>query len=130
MIKKEELRIGNFIFDLSIDRMVKVSYYKNMWQVVQYENHFDPIHLTPEILEGCGFEKDEDGEYNLYFGNDTLRWVKGNDNDWFFIFQDSPGCDFVSFYQTRSLHQLQNLYFALTAEELTVNLKEKELSSN
>jgi hypothetical protein len=88
-------------------------------QIAEYED-LQPIPLTPEILEKCGFQKDSidfilplkhgslqsplSGEY-VVFGLEV--------ND---LFYDAHESDI------KYLHQLQNLYFALTCEELQINL--------
>ena len=78
---------------------------------------FEPIPLTPEILEKCGFEKVkspyEEAETDdfflapLYFdmANTSIK-ING-------VYQ--------KINYPESLHQLQNLYHALTGEELTYN---------
>jgi hypothetical protein len=75
----------------------------------------EPIPLTPEILEKCGFQKHEvnEGIYlALWLG--ILREVE--QNVWRIDRLDFPGRD------ARYLHQLQNLYFALIGTELEVSL--------
>jgi len=71
-----------------------------------YSSHFNPIPLTPEILEKCGFvsnpyqDRYEFGDIHVeYCGFRDICWVNGK-----------PHIEY--------LHQLQNLYFALTNEEL------------
>ena len=70
-----------------------------------------PIQLTPEILEKCGF-------VNLNYG-----WTKGD----FCLFDFNYGKGNLNLRLNaaecplpivKHLHQLQNLYFALTGEEL------------
>jgi len=71
-------------------------------------NSFKPIPITEEWLLKAGFEKDEtDWWYIDDFG------VKRYDNDCFVFYTLNTIIKF--------LHQLQNLYFALTGEELTIN---------
>lgn len=83
-----------------------------------------PIPLTPEILERCGFEKGF-GEYALIQDSYPLRFrEEGEKYILSFHYFGSNGesneeeiiCEF------KYLHQLQNLYFALTGQELEVNL--------
>jgi hypothetical protein len=74
----------------------------------------DGIPLSPEILEKCGFDKLEEGVFEC--SKIRIR---------FFI---SAGVKVYSFAHDEFIsnapfvHQLQNLYFALTGEELTVQL--------
>lgn len=82
----------------------------------------DPIPISPNILLSCGF---------VLSGYNMLFWVKDNISlagiNW--ADADIPEYQFVNFgwgsnenqiISIRYLHQLQNLYYALTGEELTV----------
>lgn len=79
-----------------------------------------PIALSPAILEYCGFEqvcgdwqKALEGEGTemdvplLRYGNENKTWYFG---------------DFKIPSQPLYVHQLQNLYYALTGQELAMNL--------
>lgn len=109
MIQANELRIGNWVKS-NIYQQVTVEILD--WLSNDRHNHdsLQPIPLTPEILEKCGFVRNE-----LMAKHNTVIWygdhigVKG-------ILGVVKPCE------CGYLHQLQNLYFALTGEELTVNL--------
>ena len=123
MIQANELRIGNWleyftdIGDSLGFRQVKASEF-----LALYDNpkRAIPIKLTEEILLKCGFNY-KDGEYikglwklvpdfpkeevvgyGLFIKR--LDWTRTNENS------------------IKYLHQLQNLYFALTGKELEVKL--------
>ncbi len=135
MITAQELRIGNFIFETQGEyqhesdsfnfnendknfRIVDLDILKLIHSNNEYYL-FQPIPLTPEILEKCGFEKDEhDFELKINF-EARLKW-SAEDNPakevTLWLHNDYPAQSI--FY----LHQLQNLYFALTGEELEVKL--------
>lgn len=79
-----------------------------------------PIELSPTLLEACGFEKDRNGWHlpgtqfslteQLYpCWLDRMLWP-----------QDMPEFRSLSL---KHLHQLQNLYLALTGSELSINLE-------
>jgi len=74
---------------------------------------FEPILLTRDILEKCGFENtDANDQYNSYRKESlTIRVMAGHS-----IRAKISDCEFVCQY----LHQLQNLYFDLMGEELEV----------
>jgi hypothetical protein len=81
----------------------------------ELSGYFHPIPLSPEILEKCGFEKD----YNGYRLKDHMG----------LSFSVTKHGDFLACFRDKSLgvivkhlHQLQNLFFALTGEELQINL--------
>ena len=71
--------------------------------------NIEPIPLTEEWLVKFGFEKEmfsndfSFGDFELNFVNDFFEFYYGKDN----------------VIKIKSIHQLQNLYFALTNEELT-----------
>ena len=78
------------------------------------------IPLTPEILEKSGFEKDEEF---CGFGINELMVVYSDGH--ITLMQDNFGKWFVSgmhmnHFHFESVHQLQNLYYALTNEELNI----------
>ena len=145
MLKANELRIGNFIFwnsklpspeisSLSFPVEVtailpdKIGYISPGIEhrsesfeddIVQTQTahkpleEFEPILLTRDILEKCGFENtDANDQYSSYRkGSLTIRFMAGNST-----LAKISDCEFVCQY----LHQLQNLYFDLTGEELEV----------
>lgn len=84
-----------------------------------------PIPLTPEILEKAGFAYDgtyhvhSSGDYRIYidgYGSLQCKYGGGegyNENAWLQLPSAGP---------LKTLHQLQNLYFALVGEELQITL--------
>ncbi len=110
MIQANELRIGNWVKDaeyLSDNYMVV--------RMVSSDLDARPIPLTPKILEKAGFRY-KNFTHNL---NKLSICLPGNSykdgrtyfNSWCII-EGIPN----------SLHQLQNLYFALTGTELEIKL--------
>lgn len=73
-----------------------------------------PIPLTEEILLKCGFREKE-----RYFIKDYIQLLKpiGVHSYRHILFSNGKRS-----VEIQHLHQLQNLYFALTNEELTINL--------
>lgn len=122
MIYPVDLQIKNWIhFDgkpvqvwsisedrLHLDGGGRISEYRN-------DGHCQPITLTPEIFENCGFKKHTHGTYIYY----RLRHVRiGRLNEGWVKVDSDCAVDSIEFF---SLHQLQNLYFSLTGEELKYN---------
>lgn len=109
MIKPSELRIGNYVYDLD----------ENHNQVVKRTYHIDenyikiekPIPLTEEWLLRFGFEKDSNG----YFYHKSFHIGIAKQHDDIFHLYKGHGCVDIKII---NVHQLQNLYFALTGEEL------------
>lgn len=115
MIKASELRIGNWVqvngaytgdgFEIEGKQITGIMnnyvYLLGMLEITTSFEELQPIPLTPEILEKCG---KTDKRFQLEFSIMEGRF-------WY-----------LKHYELFYLHQLQNLYFALTGEELTVNL--------
>lgn len=88
-----------------------------------------PIPLSKEVLEKCGFEKhlidksfpEEGYYYSMSLSEDKyidLGFITGDKNGYLeaclFPYEEAFRC--------RYIHQLQNLYFALTGHELEITL--------
>jgi len=120
MIKANELRIGNLLNNGTVVRLAenyaRIAYqYDGMpkQSCVDYE-HLEPIPLIEEWLIKCGF-KFQNILKKAYQRN--LYLYKG-----FGIYEVKPKEFFYKEIQIKYVHQLQNLYFVLTGEELEINL--------
>lgn len=125
MIDPKELRIGNWIIHPD-NGFWQWQFSRDDWDWYEMEK-FKPIELTPEILEQCGFEKGERfyKDTDAYW-DETKRYFISN--QWFHRKQAGEGSIILArdlFY----VHQLQNLYFALTGEELTIKTISPAFSS-
>ena len=120
MVQANELRIGNYI-SYKNERWIKVGYHEIRYAVLYPDTSYYPIPLTFEILEKAGFRNISDLSTNMYtsFWNDIVGQISGYHNGYFF--KDSV-CNDINVLPINYVHQLQNLYFALTGEELEVNL--------
>jgi hypothetical protein len=113
-MKAQDLRIGNCISDIHASKTF-IGFVSEIRKDKIYYNGFvskiqdiKPIELSEEILLKCGYKSIRENHYGV-LGH--LIW---NIEDRFYC--DKNGI------QLKYLHQLQNLYFALTNEELTINL--------
>lgn len=135
-LKESELRLDNWIYDKINNRHVSChgidSSHNFIW--VNYANGssiytrgFDevtPIELSEEILLKCGFEKREEVVSSNFltfgFGDNPIT------RDWIIAikyFKDENKFFYNNgFHTIKHLHQIQNLYFALTQTELEINL--------
>lgn len=146
MIKAIEFRKGNYVMDkVSREWMVVDEIGENVGAVLIDRDKYPLpdgwqmtyIPLTPEILEKCGFEKSlsEDVQertiYGIQVANNTSLyfdphkdWMRNDyEVEWYLSHEWNNNHfknDFLA--KPKYLHQLQNLYFALTGEELSVNL--------
>lgn len=134
-MKASELRIGNYVEGVGMEypiRRVNDSIQYN-YKTERYElddidiQHFNPIPLTDEWFEKFGFYRD--GEYWSRGINDYKYCFKYRDwaDNWAFYqeFTDSPddrddGVKYPISFDIKYVHQLQNLWFALLFEELTI----------
>ena len=117
-MKAEELRIGNLFKDKhsrKIIKVIKLSESKITFDGCFYgEWQAEPIPLTEEILLKCGFE---------FFDNERIfnNFVIEDFHNGNYYFTAGEGIKLHEKH-IEYLHQLQNLYFSLTGEELNVKL--------
>jgi hypothetical protein len=116
-MKASELRMGNLVMDGKDIEQVNA---RMIDMLVKIEADFDPIPLTEEWLLNFGFKKyvsddiDIDIDFQISFHNKSSEGLIVQ------LFMDSNGVIFFSHsgISLFSVHHLQNLYFALTGEEL------------
>lgn len=124
MIKANELMLGNFVD--TPDGTVKItaiSYEKvavirktEKGNFAVYSESLDdikPIPLSEDILLKCGFEKRDYNEFRHVELIGTLTLYDG-------VCEIHLGDLYSAWIE--SIHKLQNIYYALTSEELEVNL--------
>lgn len=133
MINTNELRPGNYVLHKTGVRIIPVKCsLQHFERLAKGEaKDFFPVVLKADILQQCGFIENKDyallpeaREFKL-----TLPVIGNSKNEIFAYIKNNKECFgratlnslpiSNNFYY---LHQLQNLYFALTGEELTVNL--------
>lgn len=129
MINANELRIGNWVkAHGSLKKMTGVLLFEMEMEKGEHDKFYDPIPLTPDILEKAGFKKDRnywkiDDPINNEINKTTYLFRGG-----IFLIREEINMtgetfDLVSLSaKLTALHQLQNLYFALTGQELNVTL--------
>lgn len=120
MINANELRIGNWLNVIKVSPVqITADHIKS---IAEGDADYSAIPLTPDILQKAGFVQisDYDPEGPTHRMNSSIG-----------VIDVSYGYSMVDVVQNigrvrhnkiKYLHQLQNLYFALTGEELTINL--------
>ena len=134
-MKASELRLGNYVnvpipeqcpfriddFECLSYEFIKVAQKqiingKEVHPLTWYGDDLQPIPLTEEWLEKFGFTKaiyyDVDQNYYVYFDFSIYNFY---DEGWFFL---DPDNGHINTKGVKYVHEIQNLYFALTGEEL------------
>jgi hypothetical protein len=99
MIQANELRVGNIVEKAGGE-------YVADFITIQMAHNYNPIPLTAEVLKKC----------NIPYVSKIEVFIEAFDLHRRIIFDGHSNCG------VKYLHQLQNLYFALTGEELNVKL--------
>ncbi len=116
-MKANELRIGNKFY-LPNGEIGTVSYHEiRLLTVAMEQPNYKPISITEEWLLKFGFKLINEPNKRYHYGRLCLQFCKSRlypsgrtfFNNWA-ILDNLP----------KHVHQLQNLYFALTGEELTI----------
>lgn len=131
MINTSEFRSGNIVQGqkLSIPRLeihsngyMRLTAY-GIYMIELGNLDVEPIPLTPELLERCGFKANGDDNapyWRIITQGNALFTLQATVNPaQFKVWFDNPTCIFIPM---AFLHQLQNLYHALTGEELAIHL--------
>lgn len=120
-MQSEELRIGNYVkAEGHVTKITGILHYDVYTRSGTYGVvYLEPIPLTEELFLKFGFEKCDKLNY-------SGLWKKGGNN--FFDFDKySPwvilykfDVDLVRVASIKHVHQLQNIYYSITGEEITL----------
>ncbi len=115
MIKAEEVRYGNYIWQNIREKRKKVTGLSARQINASNGKYFDGIPISKEILFSCGFSEKDMADLGIYIYLTISHEITLSLNE---------GTIWIGEHDTRVryLHQLQNLYYALTQTELTINL--------
>lgn len=131
-MKAKELRLDNYVyFTDGVSNVAKKVDTRMLAFMVNSERlnqtvPFIPILLTEEILLRCGFDVTpyDDGSGNGRTAK-TIGFEMNKGNNWEFWNYSVSGGDYEingAIIDVKNIHQLQNLYFALIGQELTISL--------
>lgn len=122
-MKATELRIGNWVKIKPINppsnhntcEITSADFARSL-KIEGYFNCYEPIPLTEEWLKRFGFEK----HINGWVLEDNFITIHSDDmdNDVFIRTGGMSKAEYITCVDY--VHQLQNLYFSLTGEELTL----------
>lgn len=123
MIKPNEIRIANWfnllVKDVKGNVQTKLpfkvkdgAHIDKLLQLENQEDYFEPIPLTPEILEKCGFGSGS--EIKCDYHDMVIEIINGE------VWLSTD--DFRQVCLLEWLHKFQNIYFDFTGEELNINL--------
>ena len=120
-MKANELRIGNWVYnDFTREDIEVYPMMIHRLSKIEGEHHIKPIPLTEEWLIKFGFEKDVLSLFNIEILKDkdpTSAIIICLEDGLCEITRNSR---FGTTISMKYVHQLQNLYFALTGEELEI----------
>jgi hypothetical protein len=98
-MKANELRLNNYVYDNESQDVIQIE----RGEHIEYISLYDPIPLTEEWLLKFGLMSIKT-ELGLWNNGDAIYFNYGLEKS----------------IQLKYVHQLQNLYFALTGEELEI----------
>jgi len=115
-MKAKDLRIGNYVnmdgYPAEVFKITKAFIGCGRFRQKNFDE-IEPIPLTEEWLIKFGFNKEHNEEWEC---NIPVFYLWYNES--FKCFQISPNSNFPTTLLIKYVHQLQNLYFALTGEDL------------
>lgn len=118
-MKSNEIRIGNWVYEHN-DILLKIEA-DDIPYIHANSRLISPIPITPEVLEKCGFKKIYYTGLGLYEYHHPDLWNSLDSVGGGWNIEDNR-CGWVLKQHIKYVHQLQNLFFALTGEELNINL--------
>lgn len=124
-MKPNELRIGNLINynggqPEDEDLLNTVDWQDLQW-ITERKDEFNSLHkpilLTEEWLVKFGFDRINNSLTSRLYSNNVFEIMTNGYIYHFWIYDNTEGGFEINI---KNVHQLQNLYFALTGEELTI----------
>lgn len=131
----KELRIGNFVYYKhkygveigEISHLTDIGFFSVRIGDMEYDGKaynsiyhcIKPIPITEDILLNCGFKKQNDGEYiTIYTKSDCIDILC--QKNVYYPYNYHYGIFLGK--ELKSIHELQNVVFALTGQELEIEI--------
>lgn len=118
-MKASDLRIGNLVEQGEVRGIINFRVFVGDEAI--HISNIKPIPLTEEILLKCGFENNYDVLY-FYLDNDNYSLCYNPKGFFISTFDDDEQISSINVPDFKHLHQLQNLYYAITNQELEIKL--------
>ena len=123
-MKARELRIGSIVYNNRVVAEISASYFTDTNGMSTLFRDAKPITLTEEWLLKLGL-KENGNYYYLDSGRQSIIVSIAQDNDFVFLYREDVGLPYKLLRFIEYVHEVQNLFFALTGEELKINLNVK-----
>lgn len=121
-MKPEELMIGDWVFNTHHEKNAQITpydffthgHYPDGTQYITISHSvvsgqdFEPIPITPEILEKNGFTTDDDDIYRWTNAREDIVRLYTDDNYTWFIDLCSDICGHIDYLEINSVHELQH----------------------
>lgn len=122
-MKEEELRLGNWVLEWiqgfgEIKEKIYVPH-----KIYKIDNgicdrfNLKPMPVTENILFDCGFEFRDNAYFSPTFNLTSRLKIVGHDGDYCFLLNIGMAI------KVKYVHQLQNMFYAITGDELPIDLK-------
>jgi hypothetical protein len=129
MILPQELRLGNKGW-WDEEKQIRYTICMSDFCSLDVFDKVEPIVLTPEILEKCGFKWETDKKTHLQLDLPEQEmnhrnigfYYKDGEPEIFQMYMDDYFDGYFQCLLPQYLHQLQNLYYSLTGTELKIEL--------
>ena len=137
-MEAEELRIGNLLMwedpSLEIISVTEILKRENYYSIsftggCAQLDEFIPIPLTEEWLNKFGFKKTTSG----YWSNGKLEIGYTTTDEWFeyeYLSVSKDNIASTEMAELKYVHELQNLYFALTGKQLVITNNQNTNTNN
>ena len=129
-MESKELRIGNYVQILYADNDWRIYDVKvdTLAEIEIYPENIKPIKLNEKWLLDFGFEIIEDGSYELMSKKIIIAFEKEDNFKEAYISELTQlyPIHWINSVKIKFVHQLQNLYFALTGKELKLKVNNEK----
>lgn len=126
-LKENELRIGNYVkgIAMGLNHKIDLHFFNECYDDETMLDWYSPIPLTEQVLLDLGFK---DSGTRIVGSNDQIEWrledgtiIEKSFGSLEYVLESDDWGSTQKSITLKSVHQLQNLHFALTETEITYN---------